>query len=115
MTLPDELLKLDQLRERGVLTPAEFEQAKRRLLEASPVPPAVLAVNRFRRCATDRWLAGVCGGVARQTGVEAWVWRLAFTLLFFVAGTGVLLYLLLWIFVPDDAVPSPGSPTQPAP
>ncbi|MCK6425334.1 MAG: PspC domain-containing protein [Burkholderiaceae bacterium] len=115
MSLSDELLKLDQLRERGVLTPAEFEQAKRRLLEAGEPPPAVQAVNRLRRSSRDRWLAGVCGGLARVTGAEAWVWRLLFALLFFFAGTGVLVYLLMWIFVPEEGAADPDSLTRSTP
>jgi phage shock protein C len=49
---------------------------------------------------TDRWIGGVCGGLGEHTPVPSWTWRLIFTLLLFVGGTGLLLYLLLWIFVP---------------
>ena len=35
-------------------------------------------------------------------GVEAWIWRLIFVVLALFGGTGVLLYILLWIFVPED-------------
>jgi phage shock protein C len=34
--------------------------------------------------------------------MEAWVWRLLFTVLFICAGAGLLLYVLLWIFVPSE-------------
>ncbi|HKX41782.1 MAG TPA: PspC domain-containing protein [Burkholderiaceae bacterium] len=34
----------------------------------------------------------------------AWVWRLVFALLVLCGGTGVLVYLLLWIFVPQEDV-----------
>jgi len=107
MSLADELGKLEDLRTRGVLSDAEFQRAKQRLLDgpaAAPgdLPPAVAAVNAFRRSASDKWLGGVCGGIARATGVESWVWRLIVTLLALFGGTGVLLYLLLWIFVPAE-------------
>jgi phage shock protein C len=49
---------------------------------------------------TDRWLGGVCGGLGEHTPVPSWVWRLLFTLLVVCFGTGVLIYILLWIFVP---------------
>jgi phage shock protein C len=112
MSLADDLIKLEALRERGVLSDEEFGQAKRRLLEAPAAPPvAVLVVNRFRRSLDDRWIAGVCGGLARLTGAQSWVLRLCFALLFFFAGTGVLLYLLLWIFVPEDDTSTPSVPT----
>jgi phage shock protein C len=104
MSLADELGKLESLRERGVLTQAEFDQAKRRLLDGTATHAvqgdAVAAVNRFRRSRTDKWIGGVCGGLAAITGVEAWAWRLILTLLFLFGGAGGLLYILLWIFVP---------------
>ncbi len=101
MTFADELIKLEQLRERGSLTPDEFTRAKARLLEAPPLAPAS-GINGLRRSATDRWIGGVCGGLGVATGVASWFWRLLFTLLFFVGGSGLLVYVLLWIFVPSE-------------
>jgi phage shock protein PspC (stress-responsive transcriptional regulator) len=40
--------------------------------------------------------------MARATGVESWVWRLLFAVLFIFAGAGLLVYVLLWIFVPSE-------------
>jgi phage shock protein C len=105
MTLSDDLNKLDELRARGALTDEEFTRAKERLLNTAGTnssPPFVSAVNTFRRSRTDRWVAGVCGGLGRLTGMESWVWRLFFTVLFLCAGTGLLVYILLAIFVPSD-------------
>jgi phage shock protein PspC (stress-responsive transcriptional regulator) len=69
---------------------------------ASPDIPAVDAIARLRRSRADRWIGGVCGGVAAATGVESWVWRLILVALALFGGTGVLLYVLLWIFVPSE-------------
>ncbi len=105
MSLSDDLSKLSDLRASGALTEEEFARAKARLLDAERAPssePAVMAVNSFRRSRGDRWFGGVCGGLARSTGMEAWVWRLLFTVLFICAGAGLLVYLLLWIFVPSE-------------
>jgi len=117
MTLSDELSKLAELRASGTLTEEEFARAKARLLNeqagqggqaayggqaAQPNEPVVAAVNSFRRSRSDRVIGGVCGGMARVTGVEAWVWRLLFAIMFIFAGAGLLLYLLLWIFVPSE-------------
>jgi len=105
MTLGDELSKLAELRSSGSLTEEEFMRAKERLLNSEQVrssDPVVSAVNSFRRSRTDRWFGGVCGGMARSTGMEAWVWRLIFSALFICAGAGLLLYLLLWLFVPSE-------------
>lgn len=104
MTMSDELNRLHELHQRGGLSDDEFARAKARLLgesaDASP-PPAMQAINRLRRSGTDRWLAGVCGGLAVTTGVESWVWRLVFALLLLWGGVGLLVYVLLWLFVPE--------------
>lgn len=105
MSLGDELNKLAELHASGRLTDEEFKRAKERLLDPGPAranDPVVSAVNSFRRSRSDRWLGGVCGGMARATGTEAWVWRLIFTVLFICAGAGLLVYILLWLFVPSD-------------
>ncbi len=107
MSLADELHKLDDLRTRGVLSDEEFQRAKQRLLDAATLHPAsdvpvVAALNNFRRSSTDKWIGGVCGGLARLTGIESWAWRLILTVLLLFGGTGALLYILLWIFVPAD-------------
>jgi phage shock protein PspC (stress-responsive transcriptional regulator) len=52
----------------------------------------------------------VCGGIAQVTGLASWVWRLVFVFAMIFAGTGLLLYVLLWIFVPQEQLylPAPG-------
>ena len=105
MALADELSKLAELRANGGLTEEEFKRAKERLLNTEPTrcsDPVASVVNTFRRSRTDRWFGGVCGGIARSTGMEAWVWRLLFAAMFICAGVGLLLYVLLWIFVPSE-------------
>jgi phage shock protein C len=54
------------------------------------------------RSRRHRMIAGVCGGLAPATGADAWVWRLLFAILFFCGGAGLVIYLLLWIFVPAE-------------
>ncbi|MFG6412421.1 PspC domain-containing protein [Roseateles sp. DC23W] len=105
----DELNKLADLHARGALSDEEFAQAKARVLgrqtqatDGAPPAPAVHAVNSLRRSRLDRWLGGVCGGIARATGVDSWIWRLIFVVLFLAFGSGILLYILLWIFVPEE-------------
>jgi len=105
----EELSKLADLHARGVLSDEEFAKAKARLLAGHAAPsygsapgPNVGAVNGLRRARLDRWIGGVCGGIARATGLDSWVWRLIFTVLFLAFGSGVLVYILLWIFVPEE-------------
>ena len=107
MNLSEELQKLAELRAGGTLTEEEFIRAKERLLStqassAGPAPPLTSAVNTFRRSRNDRWIAGVCGGIGRATGMESWVWRLFFTVLLLCGGTGLLVYVLLALFVPSE-------------
>ena len=115
MSISDELGQLGELHQRGVLSDDEFARAKARVLQASEPPrretPPTNAINRLRRDPDDRWLGGVCGGVARVTGIAAWVWRLVFVLGVLFAGCGALLYILLWIFVPRQELllPAPGN------
>jgi len=105
MSLSDELSKLAALRASGTLSEEEFTRAKQRLLNAqqsNAEEPLSSAVNSLRRSRTDRWLGGVCGGLGRASGVESWIWRLLFAVLFLCFGAGLLVYLLLWLFVPSD-------------
>ena len=105
MSLSDELNRLSELRQRGVLNDEEFARAKGRLLYGEGPQAAALlnySVNTFRRSRNDRWIAGVCGGMAHATGVESWVWRLFFTVLLICGGAGLLVYFLLAIFVPNE-------------
>jgi phage shock protein C len=110
-SLKEELGKLGELHQRGALSDGEFSRAKARVLgQADPgrSGAGAAALNSLRRSRGDRWLGGVCGGRAELTGMAAWIWRLTFALSVPCAGTGVAIYILLWILVPD-ALDQPGS------
>jgi phage shock protein PspC (stress-responsive transcriptional regulator) len=110
--IADEIKRLHELHQAGALTDAEFEQAKAKVLSsrvdlnkgASTASEGSFAaeLNLLRRSRTDRWLSGVCGGLAVASGVDSWVWRLVFTLFTLTFGFGAVIYLLLWIFVPEE-------------
>jgi phage shock protein C len=101
-----ELDKLAELHQRGVLSAEEFTRAKERLLGGTSHRPASTSaaggINELRRSLDDRWIGGVCGGIAKITGIESWLCRLLLTVLALFAGSGVLVYILLWIFVPEE-------------
>ncbi|MFA9217577.1 MAG: PspC domain-containing protein [Sphingomonadaceae bacterium] len=105
MSVAEEIKRLHELHQAGALSDDEFAKAKARLLQQ---PGAVSdeapgqSVNRLRRSRGDRWVGGVCGGLAMATGLESWVWRLIFMLGVLSVGAGVGIYLLLWIFVPEE-------------
>ena len=103
MNLVEELSKLEEMRARGSLSEDEFQRAKARLIAEQPGVTgggAAGAINRLRRSRGDKWLGGVCAGLAAVSGIETWIWRLLFAVLFLFGGTGLVVYLLLWIFVP---------------
>ena len=108
MNLSEEIKRLHELHQSGALTDEEYAQAKTKLLASQDsTQPAsgasddlIMQMNRFRRSNSDRWLGGVCGGLAKSTSLESWIWRLIFVLFTFCFGGGLLLYLLAWILVP---------------
>jgi phage shock protein PspC (stress-responsive transcriptional regulator) len=115
MSESEELGRLGELHQRGVLSDDEFARAKARVLSgvagASYQAPAMGALHAWRRARTDRWLGGVCGGIGRITGMPSWTWRLLFVVLVLFAGTGILVYLLMWIFVPEEPAAIPAGQT----
>ena len=52
----------------------------------------------FAASTSDRALAGVCGGIARELGVDVTLVRLVFALLALAGGAGIVLYLALWLY-----------------
>jgi len=82
----------------------------------SPVRPPL------RRSRTDKVIGGVNGGLAEYTGIDPLLWRVGFVALALAGGTGVLVYLLLWLLMPSGpdgaGAPAPGRaaalPREPA-
>jgi phage shock protein C len=68
-------------------------------------PRAVL-----RRSSSDRVIAGVAGGLAEYLGVDPVLLRIAFVVLA-LTGSGVLLYVIAWIAIPE-AEPAPPTPSR---
>jgi phage shock protein PspC (stress-responsive transcriptional regulator) len=63
-------------------------------------------LQHLTRSRTDCWIGGVCGGLGAHTPVPPWIWRLAFAILFFAYGTGLLAYIALWLFMPTPRTDS---------
>ena len=59
-------------------------------------------LGRLRRSATDRKVAGVAGGLARHLDVDPLILRVAFVVLSFFGGAGLILYGACWLLVPDE-------------
>jgi phage shock protein PspC (stress-responsive transcriptional regulator) len=46
-------------------------------------------------------IAGVCGGLAEYFNIDATLVRVLFLLLAVFGGTGLVIYVVMWIIVPD--------------
>ena len=57
--------------------------------------------KKFYRDTDNSYIGGVSSGLAHYFGIDPiWI-RLIWFILFFGAGTGILLYILLWVLVPE--------------
>lgn len=58
--------------------------------------------QRLYRNTNDSVLGGVCSGMAKYWNVDPIIPRLLFVLLFFGFGTGLLLYIIMWLIIPKE-------------
>ena len=65
-------------------------------------PPYKQAGNRLTRSTDDKVVAGLSGGLGRYFGIDPVVFRIAFVVLTLAGGSGILLYLVGWLMIPDD-------------
>jgi phage shock protein PspC (stress-responsive transcriptional regulator) len=59
-------------------------------------------VNRLTRPRDDRWIAGVCAGLARRFGLSSGMVRLIFVVSCLLPGPQFVLYLILWVLMPSE-------------
>jgi len=58
--------------------------------------------RRLARPRDDRWIAGVCSGLARRFGMSPGVMRLIFVVSCLLPGPQFLIYLALWVLLPNE-------------
>lgn len=58
--------------------------------------------NKFCRSRDNRWIAGVCGGLAEYFGISPKIVRIICILLIMVYGSGLMVYIILAIFIPKE-------------
>ena len=58
--------------------------------------------RKLYRSRTNRQVAGVCGGLAQYFNIDATLIRVLFILLAVLGGSGLVLYLAMWIIVPEE-------------
>lgn len=57
--------------------------------------------RKFFRDPERRTIGGVCAGLAAYLGLDITLVRLLFVISLFIGGTGLLLYIILWIITPE--------------
>jgi phage shock protein C len=60
----------------------------------------------LKKSATDKKIAGVCGGFGEYTPMPSWMWRVIFFLSIFMCGFGILTYIVLWVCMPSADTPT---------
>lgn len=57
-------------------------------------------MKKLYRSSTQKMVAGVCGGIAEYFNIDPTLVRLGFAALSFLAGGGVLVYILAAVIIP---------------
>lgn len=58
--------------------------------------------RRLARPRDDRMIAGVCSGLARRFGMSSGMMRLIFVVSCLLPGPQFLIYLILWVMLPNE-------------
>jgi phage shock protein C len=93
-------------------TSRDAAQVDRALQTASRRAGVMEEPRKLYRSRTQRMVAGVCGGLAEYFNIDTTVIRVLFLVLTLFGGSGLVIYLVMWILVPDA---SKAPPTTSAP
>ncbi len=59
--------------------------------------------RKLTRSRDDRWIAGICGGIAEHTGIDATLIRVILVIATILgAGSLVVIYLICWLVIPKE-------------
>jgi phage shock protein C len=58
--------------------------------------------RKLYRSRSNRRVAGVCGGLAQYFNLDATLIRILFVVLAVLGGSGLVLYVAMWIIVPNE-------------
>lgn len=61
-----------------------------------------METKKLRRSLKDSVIGGVSGGLGEYFGTDPVIFRILFVVLTFTGGGGVLIYLLMWVFIPKS-------------
>ena len=62
--------------------------------------------RKLYRSRANRMIGGVCGGVGQYFNIDPTLIRILFIILVFLWGGGLILYLIMWILVPEEPKPA---------
>jgi phage shock protein PspC (stress-responsive transcriptional regulator) len=88
------------------------------LIPEATEPASAPHGRRLTRSATNRKVAGICGGLAEYFGVDATAIRLVWVILSILCGAvigGVIAYALAWLIIPQRPRPAEASLSTPVP
>jgi len=68
-------------------------------------------IKRLYRSKDERMLAGICGGLSEYFKIDPVIWRLLFVFATLAGGPGLILYIIMWIVVPEKPTSSEASMT----
>ena len=68
--------------------------------------------KRLYRIESGAKLAGVCGGIAEFFGIDPTLVRLAWAVMIFFGGSGLLLYIICALIIPNDTGDNYYGPSQ---
>lgn len=60
-------------------------------------------IKKLYRSESDRMIGGVCAGLGEYFDIDPTIVRLIWAIAVLMGGSGVLLYLILWIVVPTES------------
>ena len=59
--------------------------------------------KRLQRSESDRFLTGVCGGIAAYTGIDSTLVRVLFAVFTLLGFSGVFVYIVAWLLMPAES------------
>ncbi|WIK64372.1 PspC domain-containing protein [Gleimia hominis] len=62
--------------------------------------------KKLMRSGTDRYLGGVCGGIAEYTGIDSSIIRIVAIIVALLPGPAFIVYLALWVIMPLRSAPT---------
>ena len=65
--------------------------------------------KKLTRSTSDRWVAGICGGIGEYLEIDPNVIRVLWVIITVLTGfiAGIIIYILLWIILPEQGQARP--------